>query len=944
MPNKLEIQFVACPKCEGHGRTSALGTNCPNCSGIGLGSFLDGVFLYWGRKLGRAGIALRRIERRINLAINLIAYLIGLGGLACLGWWIYRAGVLSSGLKIQANLDLYFFWRFKNWVILFFWFGLLSAMFVIYRLSRQEEIKTRIKRFKKGALAGQAPQITKNLPNNWAGLKKYKGPKRKGIGRIGKLDVAESFSSKAVDILEEAFLLTLKLKQNRLGIIHLFFSLLSDPETQALFVRLNVDGRKLIDKIKKQIAALPPASFSEQEKGIKAELSIEVKEALIEGYVSAYNSGQGQVRPINLILPCLKRDSDLREILFDLEADEEKVANVLEWFRFNDEIMADYRAYRKKARFKPGTVMDRAYTAVATPVLDHFGHDLVLAAKRGRVGICAARDKEIENIFNIFESGQAGAMLVGPAGVGKRTIVGGLARLMVREEVPKFLRDKRLIEVDVARLVSGADPSEAERRLLVIIDEVAKAGNIVLFINNIENLIGLTAGAEESLELSEVLANALERRELRCLGAATDENYLKYIEGKPLAKAMPKVDISEPVGNQAIRIVESQAGFLEGKYKVYFDYNAIEQAVKLSDKFIHDKYLPAKAIEILEKVAVKAGKEELAGKEIRAVSKDDVAEVVSEIAKVPVQKITQSESQRLLNLEDNIHERMIDQEEAVKMVASSLRRARAEMREGKRPIASFLFLGPTGVGKTELAKTVAQIYFGDEKAMIRVDMSEYQHPDSVKKMIGDSTAKGYLTEAVRRKPFALVLLDEFEKAHPDILNLFLQVMDDGRLTSGQGRTVDFTNSIIIATSNAGSVFIQEQVLAGVDILAIKEALINEHLNKVMKPELINRFDGLIVFKPLSQEDVAAIAKLMLGKTKKMLEAKGMDLEVSPAGLEILAQEGYDPKFGARPLRRLLQDKVEDAIANKIISGELKRRDVIVINDAAEIEVRKGREI
>jgi len=248
------------------------------------------------------------------------------------------------------------------------------------------------------------------------------------------------------------------------------------------------------------------------------------------------------------------------------------------------------------------------------------------------------------------------------------------------------------------------------------------------------------------------------------------------------------------------------------------------------------------------------------------------------------------------------------------------------------------------VGKTELAKTVASIYFGDEAAMIRVDMSEYQNQDSVNKMIGDSTTQGYLTEAVRKKPFSLILLDEFEKAHPDILNLFLQVMDDGRLTSGQGRTVDFTNAIIIATSNAGSVFIQEQVQAGVDISEIKEALINEHLNKVMRPELINRFDGLIVFKPLSQEDVAAIAKLMLGKTKKMLQVKGMDLEVSPAGLEILAQEGYDPKFGARPLRRVLQDKVEDMIANKIISGELKRRDTVVINNLAGVEVRKGREI
>jgi len=285
---------------------------------------------------------------------------------------------------------------------------------------------------------------------------------------------------------------------------------------------------------------------------------------------------------------------------------------------------------------------------------------------------------------------------------------------------------------------------------------------------------------------------------------------------------------------------------------------------------------------------------------------------------------------------------MIGQEEAVAAVANALRRARAELRESKRPIASFLFLGPTGVGKTELAKTVSEVYFGSENYMIRLDMSEYQYADSVRKMIGDVNGiNGYLTEAVRKKPFALILLDEIEKAHPDILNLFLQMLDDGRLTDGQGRTISFSEAIIIATSNIGALYIQEAIRNHVDTAIIKQNLIDNELNKVMRPELINRFDGLIVFKPLSEDNVFAITKLMLKKFKKNLEAQGIELKADREGVLLLSKLGYDPKFGARPLRRLLQERIEDSVAVKIINGELKRRDAVVINGRAEIEIEKA---
>jgi ATP-dependent Clp protease ATP-binding subunit ClpC len=512
---------------------------------------------------------------------------------------------------------------------------------------------------------------------------------------------------------------------------------------------------------------------------------------------------------------------------------------------------------------------------------------------------------------------------------------------MAEEQVPLFLEDKRLIKLDISRLISGASASQAQERLLVIIDEVAHAGNIILYIENVENISGITSGSEESLDLSEVLSGALERKNLFCLATATTDNYAKYIENTPLGNSMANIKIKEPVGNQAIQIIESKIGPLEAKYNIYFSYNSLEHVINLSNKYIHDKFLPAKAIDILELVAVKV--KNAKGSEA-VVTKDDIAEVVSETTGIPSAKVTENESDTLLNLEELIHERMVDQEEAVDMVAASLRRARAEMREGKRPIASFLFLGPTGVGKTELAKTISAIYFKDEKKMIRLDMSEYQHQDSIEKMIGASDKKGYLTEAVRKAPFSLVLLDEFEKAHPDILNLFLQVFDDGRLTDGQGKTIDFTNTIFIATSNTDAVYIQEQVRAGIDIEKIKNVLINDHLNRTMRPELINRFDGIIVFKPLSENDLIAITKIMLKNISRTLENKGVKLEIMESGIAILAKLGYDPQFGARPLRRLIQNRIENIIANMILAGGLARRDTVIIDENANIQVEKGRRL
>lgn len=881
-----------------------------------MGTFYLNRFYYFGLKIGKAVISLNNSRKRGNIALNLAVFLFGMSGLFVLAFWIWK----NDGLN---NHDFLIIWKHKNLLLLYFWFTVIADMFVMYRVSEDKAFKQKVIHIKYDEKNNPL-----ELPANWNGLKKER---RKNY----KIDAADGFGFEMEKLAEKAYRLADELGHKEVKLIHIFFSLLEFPEVMAVFSRLNANLAKLAEKLKKQLIILEMGSD-------KIDFAPESKEAIIESYITAAESGQKIIKPINLVLPCVSRDKNISEILYDLEIDSDKINNVIQWFLINDKIYKNYRKYRRAAAFKPSNHMDRAYTAVATPILNSFARDLTLASKWGRLDLCIARDEEIAKIFAGMESGQVGIILVGQDGAGKTAIIGGIAQFMVEENVPDFLRDKRLVELDLARLLSGVGPAEAEERLLAAIDEISRSGNIVLFIDNIESLIGITAGAEESLELSDVLANALDRKLFYCLASAAPENYAKFIEGKPLGDVLTKIDIEEPTGNKAIQIIESKIGLIEAKNNIYFAYDAIEAAVNLSSKYIHDKYLPEKAIIILETAAVETSRHK--GKNAIA-SKDDVAATISEYTHIPVTKVTQKESEVLLNLEQKIHERMIDQVEAVNMVAASLRRARAELREGKRPIANFLFLGPTGVGKTELAKSVAEVYFGKEDYMVRVDMSEYQNQDSINKMIGDETGiKGYLTEAVRKRPFSLVLLDEFEKAHPDILNLFLQVMDDGRLTNGQGRTIDFTNSIIIATSNAGALFIQDSIRANMDINTLKSKLINEHLNKILRPELINRFDGVIVFKPLTIENVIEITKLMLNKIGKMLKAKGMNLKYEDDGARKLAELGFDPKFGARPLRRVLQEKIEDIIANKILAGELVRRDTVVINGNAEVGMEKGKNL
>lgn len=906
-------QFIECEQCGGL-QFDENGRDCPACSGYGVGAFFSGHFLYWKAFLSRPNIILRRFKGILSFLVTAIALLGLSGGVISLVYWFWQT-------KGESGLD---FWNYRDPLITYFWISALIALFIIYRLDLDRRKNFRIRRLNPGK---------KGIPDNWEDLKRFR--------RVH--NVYSGLSENTHRVIEDAYLLALKYKNKQITPLHLMLAMLRSDDALAFFLRLGVSANTVKEKLEKQLSE----GRGELKSGDTVFFSSSVKRIIITAFTDAYANGHNNLKPLNMIIPALDNDKTIKEIFIDMKTDRRKAINTKRWFEINNKQIENYKLYRKMARYKPKTAMDKAYTAVATPTLNSFGYDLTLAAKWGRLDICVGREKELDNIFDNFKAGANGMILVGPQGVGKKTIISGIAQEMVKEEgIPDYFKDKRLIELDAARLISGASPAQAEKRLLRVLDEANHAGNIILYIEDLENIIGISSGGEESLELSEVLANAIDRKYIMCFASASDSNYSKYVEGTSIGNTMDKIAVNEPQGDQAIHILESKVGMLESKYKsVFFSYGALDGAIKLSSKYIHDKYLPKKAIEILEKTAARISVSEKNKGKRNICSRNDVAKTLKEITNIPTQDIEKDEGEKLLNLEKEIHKSMIDQEEAVNMVADSLRRARVELREGKKPISSFLFMGPTGVGKTELAKTISRIYFGKEEYMTRLDMSEYQHQDSVKKMIGDSNGnKGYLTEAVRQKPFSLILLDEFEKANPKIFDLFLQVMDDGRLTDGEGRTIDFTNSIIIATSNAGSAYIQEQIKKGTAIEKIKNTLINERLNKILKPELINRFDGIVVFKPLSEGDVADIAKLMLKDIGKMLKEKGIIFKATDEGVRALAKEGYDPKFGARPLRRLLQKKIENQIAVKILSGEIERRDELIINEKGEINIKKGKDL
>ena len=605
----------------------------------------------------------------------------------------------------------------------------------------------------------------------------------------------------------------------------------------------------------------------------------------------------------------------------------------------------------KKEEIEKTLSKSTGYTKGKKSSLEEFGVDLTDQAKNGELDPIAGRDNEIERMIHILlRRTKNNPILIGEAGVGKTAIVEGLALKIIDGTAPKALQGKRIVQLDLSSLVAGASHrGEFEERLRNVIKETqAASGMVILFIDEIHGLIG-AGDTEGALDASNIIKPFLARGKLQIIGTTTTAEYRKYFEkDKAFERRFQPVLVPEPDEPTAVEMLKVLKAKYEKFHNVILSDKTLEAAVKLSKRYIGERYLPDKAVDLLDEASADVRLQQNAGKrQDNNVIEEDIQKVVSSWTGIPITKLTENESEKLLHLEDTVHKRLIDQERAVKAVSEAVRRGRIGLSSMNRPIASFIFLGPTGVGKTELAKTLAEILFGKEEAMIRLDMSEYMEKHEVSKLIGAPPGYvgyeegGQLTEAVRKKPYSIVLLDEVEKAHPDVFNILLQLLEDGRLTDNKGNTISFKNTIVIATSNIGSTLIQQEletVKKGEpkpDDAAKKFAelskLITGELRKFFRPELLNRFDEIVIFEPLSQKDMAKVAELSIGSTRKLLFAQGFDLELSHGALDRLAKEGYDPVYGARPLRRLIQSSIENPIAILIINKTFVHGDKILID-------------
>ena len=628
-----------------------------------------------------------------------------------------------------------------------------------------------------------------------------------------------------------------------------------------------------------------------------------------------------------------------------------------------------------------------------TPMLDKYSRDLVAAAAKGELDPVIGREKEMERIIQILSRRtKNNPVLIGEPGVGKSSIAEGLAQKISDGSIPEILAGDRILSLDIPGMLAGAKyRGEFEERLKNMISEVKSAGNIILFIDEMHTMVGAGAG-ESSIDAAAIMKPALANGEIRCIGATTLREYHKYIEkDAALERRFQPVTVGEPSVEESIEILKGLRERYENHHHVRITDSALEAAVRLSARYISDRFLPDKAIDLLDEAAsrvhirtfsappdmveqqkrleeldeeirravadenfelaadlrdskkhlthemeeLKKSWEKQRLEKVETVNEDEITQVVSNWTGIPVSRMTDDEATRLMNMEQILHRRVVGQEEAIKAVARAVRRARAGLKDPKRPIGSFIFLGPTGVGKTELCKALGEALFGDENCVVRIDMSEYMEKFSVSRMIGSPPGYvgydegGQLTEKVRRKPYSVLLLDEVEKAHPDVFNILLQVLEDGRLTDGQGRVVDFKNCIIVMTSNAGAHTIGRSKSLGFGSTSsgdsersyeqMKDAVMGE-VKRIFRPEFINRVDEIIVFHALNEEHINKIALHMMNEVAKRIAERGVELEVSAEAAQVVAKAGYDLQYGARPLRRAIQRLVEDALSEEILSG------------------------
>jgi ATP-dependent Clp protease ATP-binding subunit ClpC len=774
---------------------------------------------------------------------------------------------------------------------------------------------------------------------------------RRGVEQV---DVTEFFSDATRELLQRAAQRAMESGSLDLDTGHLLWAAMQDDLVATVVGHADGDAQAIAAQIE-----------DEAEQGgrtdVAPSLSPEAKAALLAAYDEMRELNASYLGPEHVLL-ALARD------------DESEAGKLLARFGLSHTKLRG-AVIRGVAQTEEG-----GRPASQTKTLDEYSRDLTAAAREGKLDPVIGRADEIEQTIEILSRRtKNNPVLIGDPGVGKTAIAEGIAQRIVNDEVPETLADKRLVVLDLAGMVAGTKyRGEFEERLKSVIDEVTDSGDgLILFIDELHTVVGAGA-AEGSMDASNMLKPALARGEMRVIGATTIDEYRKNIEkDAALERRFQPVLIDEPSVEETIEILNGLRDRYEAFHRVRISGEAIVAAAELSDRYIADRFLPDKAIDLIDQAAarvrlrmktkppdrraledelrraererdqavaaedyeranaLKADVEDVRGRIEEAsadgrerapeVKAEDVAEIVSRRTGIPVSQLTQEERERLLDLETQLHERVVGQDEAVEAVARAVRRARAGMGDPNRPVGSFLFLGPTGVGKTELARALAESLFGDQEAMVRFDMSEFQERHTVSRLVGAPPGyvgyeeAGQLTETVRRKPYSVLLLDEIEKAHADVFNILLQLLDDGRLTDSQGRTVDFKNTVIIMTSNLGADRIQAHARRNESFESLKEELMGV-LRQSFRPELLNRIDEIIVFHALDRDQLKQITRLMLGRVERRMRAQHVELEVSDEAVEYLANAGFDPEYGARPLRRAIQRLLEDEVSEQLLGG------------------------
>ncbi len=802
------------------------------------------------------------------------------------------------------------------------------------------------------------------------------------------------FTNRAKKSIEIADDISLELGHNYIGTEHMLYGLIKEGEGIASKVLTNkgITEEKVEKKIEEMLG---------KGKEIKQSLGFtpRAKRVLENAFLEARKIGYNFIGTEHLLLAILKeKDCIATRIITELNVEISKIYNEIANVINEDDEKITYKEKTKTANNN------------STPTLNQFGEDITTKAEEGKFDNVVEREKEIERIIQILSRRtKNNPCLIGEPGVGKTAVVEGLAEKIASGDVPETLKEKRIFSMDISGMVAGAKyRGDFEERIKKALAEVKKVGNIILFIDEVHTIVGAGA-AEGAIDASNILKPLLARGDIQLIGATTIDEYRKYIEkDTALERRFSIVDIEEPTQKQTIEILKGIRDKYEAHHNVKITDEAINSAVALSSRYITDRFLPDKAIDLIDEASsqvrmkiynepdeikllqekidiISKEKEEavynqefekaaqIRDKEnelkeqlensvnkwrkkkttdIIEITEENIAEIISKWTGIPAQKLTQDDNEKLKHLEEKLHERIIGQDEAVTSVAKAIRRGRVGLKDPKRPIGSFLFLGPTGVGKTELSKALTQILFEDENAIIRLDMSEYMEQHSVSKLIGSPPGYvgfdngGQLTEKIRRKPYSVILFDEIEKAHPDVMNILLQILEDGQLTDSQGRKVDFKNTVIIMTSNIGARHIIEKKTLGFgenqnnneqkEYEEIKKEVIQE-LKKELRPEFINRIDEIIVFHKLNTEDLKQITKIMLKQIEKRLKEKKYYIEIDESVIDLIVKNGADKTLGARLLRRAIQNNIENRISEEILDGTITQ------NKKAKI-IAKGEEI